>query len=270
MSDPVIRASLRYTIDTGIKPVNETTGPGGRLRQRTGGESDDRVVPIEDARPRAGELSLDREGFVLVPHATAVTDFWDPAQREEVYDREIEALVKAQTGAARVVVFDHTVRSTDPARQDAVFAREPVQLVHNDYTEWSGPQRLRDVLPDEAESLSARRFAIIQVWRPTGAPVEQWPLALCDARTLHRRDLIAAERRHPDRVGEVYQVAYDPAHRWCMFPRMTRDEALVFKVYDSRTDVARYTAHTSFSAPGAAPGATPRESIEVRTLALFR
>ncbi len=269
MNDAVIRASLRYTIDTGIKPVNETTGPGGRLRQRTGGENDDRVMPIEDARPRIGELSLDREGFVLVPHATAVTDFWDPAQREEIYDREIETLIKAQTGAQRVVVFDHTVRSTDPTRQEAAFAREPVQLVHNDYTEWSGPQRLRDVLPNEAESLLKRRFAIIQVWRPTGAPIEAWPLALCDAQTLQDGDLIAAERRHPNRVGEVYQVAHNPAHRWSVFPRMTRDEALVFKVYDSRNDLARYTAHTSFSLPGSAEGAAPRESIEVRTLALF-
>lgn len=137
------------------------------------------------------------------------------------------------------------------------------------YTEWSGPQRLRDVLPQEAERLLQRRFAIVQVWRPTGPPVEAFPLALCDASSLDPADLIAAERRHPNRVGEIYQVAYNPEHRWCYFPRMVSSEALVFKVYDSRTDVARFTAHTSFVDPTPAAGDGLRESIETRTLALF-
>ncbi len=261
--------TLRYTIDTGIKPVNTTTGPGGRLRQRSGGKNDDRTVSIADARPLVGQLSLDREGFCLVPHATAVIDLWDETQRVPAYDREIEQLIIDQTGARRVVVFDHTLRSTDPARQQSQYAREPVQLVHNDYTEWSGPQRVRDVLPDEAPALLERRFAIIQVWRPTGAPISVYPLAVCDARTLAAPDLIAAERRHPNRVGEVYQVAHSPAHRWYTFPAMCRDEALVFKVFDSRTDVARFVAHSSFVDPSSPVDAPPRESIEVRALVFF-
>lgn len=269
MTEPSIRATVRYTIDTGIKPVNATVGPGGRLRERTGGQDDDHVVTIEDARARRQPPRLDREGFVLVPHATAVTDFWDEDQRTQIYDREIEQLVCEQTGAVRVVVFDHTLRSTDPRRHDGDFAREPVKLVHNDYTEWSGPQRVRDLLPDEAPELLRRRFAIVQVWRAIGAPIDRDPLALCDARTLAAEDLIAAERRHPNRVGEIYQVAYNPAHRWSYFSRMKRDEALVFKVYDSRRDVARFVPHGSFDHPITPADPPPRESLEVRTLALF-
>lgn len=269
MTESAIRATLRYTIDTGVKPVNATVGPGGRLRARTGGRNDDHEVGIEDARARVEPPTLDREGFVLVPHFTAVTDFWDEAQRTEIYDSEVVALIREQSGAARVVVFDHTLRSTDPGRHQSDFAREPVKLVHNDYTEWSGPQRVRDLLPDEAEALLRRRFAIIQVWRAIGAPIEAEPLTLCDARTLAPEDLIAAERRHPNRVGEIYQVAHSPAHRWHYFPRMHRDEALVFKVYDSRRDVARFVAHTSFDDPHTPADAPPRESLEVRALAFF-
>lgn len=265
----MIRTTLRYTIDNGIKPVNATVGPGGRLRERSGGLEDVREVEIEDARPRIGELSLDREGFVLVPHATAVADFWDEPARRRVYDPEVVRLVREHAGASRVVVFDHTIRSTDPSKHETHYAREPVELVHNDYTEWSGPQRVRDVVPDEAEALLRKRFAIVQIWRPTGPPIEQYPLALCDARTLAAEDLIPAERRHPNRVGEIYQVSHSPRHRWATFPRMQRDEALLFKVYDSRRDVARLVAHTSFRDPGTPAEPAPRESLEVRTLAFF-
>ena len=93
---------------------------------------------------------------------------------------------------------------------------------------------------------------------------------LGDSGSLAAADLIASERRYPDRVGETYQVAYNPDHKWFYFPRMNRDEALVFKVFDSKTDGrARFTAHTSFEDPNTPPNAAPRESIEVRTIAFF-
>ena len=157
----------------------------------------------------------------------------------------------------------------DDARA-ALKIREPVKSVHNDYTEWSGPQRVRDLLPDDAEDLISRRFAIIQVWRAIREPIARDPLAIADGRSLAPKDFIAAERRFPDRVGEIYQFAYNPAHRWNYFPRMTRDEALVFKVYDSAKDGrARWGAHTSFDDPTSPTNAHPRESIELRAFAFF-
>ena len=82
--------------------------------------------------------------------------------------------------------------------------------------------------------------------------------------------MIAAERRYPDRIGETYQISYNAAHDWYYFPNMRRDEALVFKVFDSKKDgCARFTAHTAFDDPTTPAGAPPRESIEIRTLAFF-
>jgi hypothetical protein len=182
----------------------------------------------------------------------------------------MEALVKAETGANRVVVFDHTLRTADEEDRQARKLREVVQRVHNDYTEWSGPQRVRDLLPEEAEALLKRRFAIVQVWRPIRHPVETFPLAICDARSVAPHDLVVSERRYPNRVGQTYAVTYNPNHRWYWFPLMRREEALVFKVYDSLQDGrARFTAHTAFDDPTAPAGARPRESIEIRTLAFF-
>jgi hypothetical protein len=264
-----VTADIGYSIDTGIKPVNETFEAGQIIRRRTGA-TEQRPMRIRDARPLVGELSLDQNGFVLVEHRTAVSDFFDAPQLETVYYPEIQRLVQAVSGASRVVVFDHTLRSGDLIEQEARRTREPVLWAHNDYTEWSGPQRLREILPAEAERLLQHRFAIIQVWRAIDGPIQSNPLALLDARSVSARDLLPAERRYPHRVGETYQLCYNPEHRWFYFPQMRREEAVVFKVYDSQTNVpARFTPHTSFFDPATPTDAPPRQSIEVRTLAFF-
>jgi len=179
--------------------------------------------------------------------------------------------VKELTGASKVVVFDHTLRAEDDQTREEKKVREPVRRVHNDYTEWSGPQRVRDLLPaGEAESLLRHRFAVIQTWRPIRKPVQTAPLAIADARSLAPQNLIATERRYPDRVGEIYHITFNPDHHWFYFPNMQRNEALVFKTYESAKDGrARWTAHAAFDDPTSPPDAPARESIEVRTLAFF-
>jgi hypothetical protein len=268
-STDAIEAELVYTVDDGTRPVTSTAGVHEVLEERRGTREPHRMT-IHDGRA-AGGFSLDVEGFVFVRHETRVTDFYDPEQIRKVYYPETEALVQRETGASRVLVFDHTLRAADERLRDAKQVRDAVRAVHNDYTEWSGPQRVRDLLPkEEAEKLLEHRFLVVQVWRPTGAPVEATPLAIADARSIASEDLIASERRYPDRVGEIYQLRYNPAHRWFWFPAMRRDEALVFKCYDSMTDGrARWTAHTGFDHPAPRADAPPRESIEIRSFAFF-
>ena len=262
-----IEATLNYVKNDGQKIVVEPVG-GGSTEMRTLGTLDPHSVIIRNGR--RFDTSLDGEGFLLAWHETAVTDFFDPAQIRDVYYQEMIDLIKKQSGARRVLVFDHTLRTADDADRQLRKIREVVPRVHNDYTEWSGPQRVRDLLPDEASELLSRRFAIVQVWRPIRHPVESFPLAMCDARSLSPEDLIVTERRHADRIGQTYAVKYSPSHRWFWFPRMQRDEAIVFKVYDSMKDGrARFSAHTAFDDPSSPVNARPRESIEIRTLAFF-
>jgi hypothetical protein len=260
-----IEASLYYTVRTAEKPVSESYG----LRRQTG-EFAKHVVAIRNGRPHRSQFGLDSSGFEFLDHPTKVRDFFDQDQVRVVYCPEMEELIAHHYGAVRVHLFDHTLRSGDENAQEVRKIREPVKSVHNDYTEWSGPQRVRDLLPEEAESLLQRRFAIIQVWRAINRPVERDPLAIVDSRTLDRRDFIETERRYPGRVGEIYRLEFNPAHRWYWFPHMERDEALLFKTYDSAKDGrARFGAHTSFDAPFAPDDACPRESIEVRAFAFF-
>ena len=272
-SEPAARVSvlaqIPYTADTGEKLVNETFGPNN-IRRRSSGTLEWRQVPVHNGRLQAADFALEKNGFVFVRHETAVQDFFDAGQIKSVYYPEVAKLIGTVSGAARVEVFDHTLRSGDESEREAKLIREPVLWAHNDYTEWSGPQRVRDLFPDEAESLLARRFAIIQVWRAINRPIESNPLAIADASSVAFDDLLVAERRYPNRVGQTYRLRYSPAHRWFYFPEMARDEALVFKVYDSEADGrARFTAHTSFNDPQTPAGAPPRQSIEARALAFF-
>ena len=264
-----VEATLNYIADTGEKIFTQTGAPGD-LDVRSGGQQDPRAITIKNGRPDTAKFGLEQDGFRFVRHDTRMRDFLDEDEVRRVYYPEMEALVKAESGASRVVVFDHTLRTADDELRAARKIREVVRRVHNDYTEWSGPQRVRDLLPAEADDLLRRRFAIVQVWRPIRHPVETFPLAICDARTLSPDDLVISERRYPNRVGQTYAIKYNPRHQWYWFPRMRREEALVFKVYDSLKDGrARWTAHTAFDDPSAPPNARPRESIEIRTLAFF-
>jgi hypothetical protein len=264
-----IEASVNYLLDTGDQPFTFTGGPGS-TDIRTGGTPDPHIVTLHNGRLVPDGFVLERNGFRFIDHDTRMRDFFDEDEIARIYYPEMEALIKRETGASRVVVFDHTLRTADDEMREAKKIREVVRRVHNDYTEWSGPQRVRDLLGAEAEALLEKRFAVVQCWRPIRHPVETFPLALCDARSMTPDDFIISERRYPNRVGQTYAVKYNPNHQWHWFPRMRRDEALVFKVFDSAKDGrARWTAHTAFDDPTSPPGARPRESIEIRTLAFF-
>src|SRR3954470_21778245 len=228
-------------------------------------------MTVTDGRPMRDSFDLDTHGFAFVDHVTRVRDFADEAERARVYDPEVQALVKKVSGASHVVVFDHTIRVTDDESQRISGARPTVKGVHNDYTERSAPIRLREIVGDaEGERRMKKRWTIVQVWRPIRGPVMIDPLGICDGRSIPQKGFIRVERRYKYRTGEVYHIAHDPSHRWFWFPQMNRNEALVFKVFDSDTTKAsRFTAHSAFDDPNTAPDAPPRESIETRTFAFF-
>jgi hypothetical protein len=267
---PVIEALLNYSVDTGEKPASYGGISSAAADKKRTGKYQEHKMPIYDGRAVADQLSLEKEGFILVRHETQVKDFYDETEVRSIYYPEIEKLVKETTDAKRVLVFDHTLRSADSAMREAKQISGPVRNAHNDYTEWSGPQRVRDLLPDEAEELLKGRFAVVQVWRPIRNPVQREPLAIADARSIGTKELFPSSRVYPDRVGEVYHCAFNPEHRWYYFPNMQRYEAVVFKTFDSSRDGrARWTAHTAFDDPNSPEDAPPRESIEMRTLAFF-
>src|SRR5262245_35505607 len=211
-----VNVDIPYTIDTGEKLVNETFGPNN-IRRRKTGTHELKQVAVRNGRLLADQLSLDEQGFVFVEHKTKVADFFDPAQLESVYYPEVEELIKRASGASRVVIFDHTLRSGDETEREEKLIREPVLSAHNDYTEWSGPNRVREILPDEAEALLAHRFAIIQVWRAINQPIQANPLAIADGKSIDMepgsrltRLSKILRRRQTRRRGKVLRCALWP------------------------------------------------------------
>src|SRR6267154_1936244 len=265
----VVNARLNYLAEAIPKPVNYAYDPPAGVPRRSGKYVEQSVV-VRNGREMLNKLSLDTNGFVLTEHETAVKDFYDPDEVKSVYYPEVERLLKRVTGAERVVIFDHIVRNPVLAERGEKGARPPAKIVHNDFSLKSAPRRVRDHLPEEADSLLSNRFAEINVWRAIRGPIESSPLALCDARSLRPDDVVPCDLAYRDRVGETYGFTYNPTHRWYYFPRMERNEAILLKCYDSKDDGrARFTAHTSFEAPSSPPNAAPRESIEVRALVFW-
>lgn len=264
---PVVEADLHYLQPMPGRPRTYAIDPPPG-EPRANGTYVPYRLPIYDAREVASQLSLDGQGFQLVEHRSAVRDFYAEDELRRVYYPESEALVKRVTGADRVFIFDHTLRRHIPGAEDRVVSeRQPARRVHVDHTERSGPQRVRDLIPEDAEELLKGRVQVINLWRPIRGPVRDAPLALCDARTVALRDLVPSDLVYAHRVGETYSVTYNPRHRWYFVPEMTPQEALLIKCYDSRTDgPARFAPHGAFVDPTAPRDAPPRESIELRTL----
>ena len=264
-----IEAPVNYLADLSVKPVTYNPPVGTGLARRVGNYRNFKVR-VHDARPIASELSLDKQAIKFVPHVTKVADFYDEAQVKGAYYAEVEALLKRETGASKVVIFDHTVRTADRAVERGY--RTPVQSVHCDYTEKSGPKRVSDLLPpEEAEQRLKKRFAEFNVWRSIAPePVEMSPLGLVDSQSIAPRDLAVCDLVYTDRTGEIYQGVYNPDHRWYYFQKMTRDEAIIIKNYDSMKDGrARFSLHSAFEDPTSPANPKPRQSIEVRALVFF-
>jgi hypothetical protein len=240
-------------------------------RERSSMPAEPHVMPLYDMRAVRDRLSFDRNGFLLVDNPSAVADFRNPAVVRDQYLPEVERLVRDLTGADKTICFGEMYRS-DAA--DTTEGSLPAFAAHVDYGDRTVRQFTRDILgPEEAERWLQRRFMLINVWRPI-AEVRRSPLALVDASTVRREDLVVSEVRgglgdpnRPTLYG--WRLTYNPGHRWYHVPHMQPHEVLVFKLYDSDPGAVQWTGHLAFNDPAAEPDAPPRQSIEVRTISFM-
>ena len=272
-SERSVRSIFNYTRDTGVAPEVYFYEPLPGLESRRPGD-DPHEMTVHDGWGSAALFSLDREGFAFRDFAIPFQD-WDDdrAIATQVYGPVTE-FVREQVGAKRVVVFDHTIRAKVNERQQtseySTSRRAPVMVVHCDYTPHSGPLRVRQLLPEEADRLLARRVAFYNFWKPFRHTVEERPLAMCDATSAIDEDFIIMKLRYRDRDGEIFAMRHSPRHHWWYFPQMRPDHAILLKTYDSETDGrARFIGHSAFDDPSTPPDAPMRESIEIRTIAFY-
>jgi hypothetical protein len=229
-------------------------------------------IVIRNVRTEPTPLSLDEHGATLIEHRSSVRDFYDDEELTAAYYPEAAAAIKATTGADRVVVFDHNVRRglSLTVRTDRYRQGRPVLHAHTDFTETSAVRRLREHLGLEAADLQRHRVLQVNLWRPIRGPLRDFPLAICDASSIGRQQLVAVDLLYPGRRGEIYYLAYHPTQRWYYVPDMQVHEAWLIKNYDSAENgTARFAAHSAFDEPSRGVRVDSRESIEVRAFALF-
>ncbi|TID00227.1 hypothetical protein CH35J_005522 [Colletotrichum higginsianum] len=239
------------------------------------------AVKITDARPNMGEYDINTHGFAYHHDASITADLLealranDKAAVAAQYYPLVEKLVKEKTGANRVVIFDHTLRRRDPAlaTTDNPNGREqPASLVHCDQSSVGAIRRVHRHLGDEAEHLLQGRAQIINVWRPLRGPVEEWPLATMDGRTLKDGHV------HPTNIfkhqyslqGQTVSISYAPEQRWFYLDHQDTDEVTFIKIWDNKDDVeSKLCAHCAFPHPETPENAALRESMGVRCLVLY-
>lgn len=259
-----VRAKVRY-----LKPEWRTRADSPRIGSRDSRRAATafREVLVHDARPglAAGELELDRNGFALAGNVSACTDFRDPATVKAMYYPEMRALIRRVSGADRVYVRAHLVRTETPTDFNDGYAR----FVHCDYNVRRLDELAETLLAAHAITPEpAWTYAFYNTWQPFDHPVQKNPLAMIDWQSLPFEDVI--DYYYTGRGGESMTAApvYNPRHRFCYVPEMTTDEVLVIKQLDRRPGRAVYCPHTSFDLPGS-DGLLPRRSIETRLLAVF-
>jgi len=270
-----VTATLRYFSPPadGSKAYSFINADAEGKRERNF-ENADKTVEIENLRGREHEASLDGNGFQFFRHAAQHTAFTSDAEVEREYYPESIALIKQLTGASRVVLFDHTIRRRRPEqKEDTPDKRQPVAGVHVDQTPESAAARVRRHLPAaDVDALLAKRYQIINLWRPIGRRADDWPLALCDFSSVDpAKDLVPMTLKYPDRDGETFGVQFNPDHRWKYVRGLEPEEGILIKCFDSVQDgsVAVLTPHTAFEDPTTPPDAPKRESIELRALVFY-
>ena len=224
-------------------------------------------MKVRDARQQDNAFTLDEHGFSFLNHRTGVSNFESDSHIREHYYPEIIALLKSVTGASQVEIIDHTIRVSE--QQEGV--RGIANHVHNDYTDQSAPERLKEHIGDVAGTEFLRKHTMqLNIWRPLTEPVLVAPLAIVDGSSVASQDLVNCQLIYPDRVGDIYEVRHNPNHRWYYLSEMRMDEVILIKGYDSiLDDRTRFTPHTAFHHPETKTSDQPRKSIEVRTFINF-
>lgn len=271
-----VTATVNYVSPTSL--CNRLyVAPGGH---RTTTRYDPRPVRIADARPWRRELTLDEAGFSLLEHESAVADLDDDEAIEAVYVPEACEVVRAHTAADLVVACGWVRRR---AAADTRGAQPPAADVHVDVHPDRAPRRFAQVYAEAApDGPPFTRAIFTSFWRCVSPPPQDWPLALCDARSVADEEGVPnlmlnvttlptgepEEIEHPEVLPAASVFAYRPSHRWWYFPDLRRDEALLIKLHDSDHRVAWRAPHTAFFDPTVQPSA-PRTSLELRTMAFF-
>ncbi|KAL8418081.1 hypothetical protein RB594_001628 [Gaeumannomyces avenae] len=218
-------------------------------------KTEEKEVNVYDARPLLRQLSLDTNGFEVHRLQSQPTygDFSD-------YD-------KRSTRIRSTMRFANATKPFPYPRAATYAHTQPALLTHVDVTQRSVESIVREVYPGAAENILKGRIQCIR------GPVEDWPLAVCDA-ALNQR---AGHVFSPGIVGFLCRLSLNPTNctsdnnpsqRWFYLSRQEDSEVLLFNAVDSDPARAAPVAHGAIPLPLTSANPIPRESIDARILVI--
>ncbi|KAK0880555.1 hypothetical protein LTR87_005677 [Friedmanniomyces endolithicus] len=276
-----------------VPPLNAAAdGPLSEHEQRVQRRTDDSPavekvsVQIRNIQGHEADYSMETHGFKIGHLECHLPDWNSDDELRRVYFPEVTELLKRETGAKSVFQYEWHVRSTtleDGLKQDssgAVDIKGPVRRVHIDESPAAAMMEYNHYMQPQAEHhqhLKGRPFGVYNVWKPLKT-VRRDPLALCDCRTIASEDLHATKVCVPN-MGEIENISLRAPkdgrkHDFVYVREQRPDQALVFRIFDSRIDgvvdgkFSHGVAHSSFVDPGTEREAA-RESVEVRNFCVF-
>ena len=150
----------------------------------------------------------------------------------------------------------------------------PAGWAHLDYDTDEAAVQLQETFERSGREIEPfSRYVLYQGWRVLSDPPQDYPLAVCDARTVATADIIPIDYHVSADEGDdvTYRSQgsrYSDRHRWWYFPDVTIDEMIVFIGFDSARPDAPNTLHVAFE-DTTARDPVPRSSVETRYFALF-
>jgi hypothetical protein len=244
------------------------------------------VVPIRDGRREQDRFTIEDNGFTLVDQRCPDVDFTDSDAVEADYIPAALEVVRQKLGADLIVL---NTSGGWVARMGAApgnaSAQPAAAQVHCDVSPDTGPRRFQELYEKAFPGGQPYRRAVMtSFWRVINEPPQDWPLAVCDFRSVKphegvKNPLIWVDELPEDPAAAIAGVDaasanggsvfyYDPDHEWWYFPGMTRDEALLFTLNDSDHSRAWRCLHSAFRDPLVSAEHT-RHSIEMRSVAFF-
>lgn len=215
---------------------------------------------------------LDVEGFACFEHVADLDGLHDSTEEATArYRAALAHFMIDLTGADEVILSPNLLfRYQSPPPAGDFRRAATADFVHSDYSPMGAVQAIPHLYPT-VNRPGIGRSAMYNLWRLLSPAPTSRPLALCDARSVLPGDLVAGDSVFPTR-GFQFETAffrYNPDHRWIYFPRLTRDELLVFKQSDTDTIHPQVVPHTAFDDPSCSDRAAPRVSVEARCIALW-
>lgn len=261
--------SIRTPIHYVVKGESTIFYPGDREKSHWPGE--DHETTVFNLRCVDTPPTVKDNGFALLMHDSAVSNYTNEDEVEKVFYPEMIELAKKVNGAVKAIAFGHVARTSAQGSKEHL---QPAHAAHVDYGRKTVEEYTRNIMGDEeADYWLKKRVILMNFWRPI-TTVYSVPLSLCDASTVLKSDLNPAEVRgglnNPDRPPLYgWNLSYNPDHLWYYTHEMKPEEIYAFKLYDSKDCVPQWTGHTAINVPGTPADAPPRQSMEIRTISFI-